>query len=392
MLETQTNRIALPSSKHGLVLLGALWAAAVMSHVANTYFGGVMYTIPEVFKICFFTALLVIVLTSNGRLQATSALFVVMACVMAIHALLQMSRGFGFAGQGPIWQPATPVRPACWRSIFFGIFSDPNDLAQILACAMPFAFALTQRLGILSFALASGVVYFLWRGFETTHSRGGMIALSAMAVLGLLLLLPKRWQPWLAAAGAALALVLCATKGGALLDMSSRERVVFWGYGNWAFKAHPVFGIGYGMFWQVGAGRPAHNAFVTCYTEMGLLGYVPWFALLQVGMVGTWRAFHALKGIADPGARYLRRFSYTAMAATAGFAASAYFLSRTLVFPFMFLMALLGAVPEIAQRYLPADHPPLVNWRRDVLIWGTAGAVFSIAYTYWTILMLNRFA
>ncbi|MBM4149262.1 MAG: O-antigen ligase family protein [Lentisphaerae bacterium] len=392
MLESQANRIRFPSSNHSIVLLGMLWFAAIMSHVVNGYFAGVQFAMREVFKVCFFSVLLVVVLDRESRLRVVGSMFVVMACMMALHAILQIRRGYGFAGLPPFWQPPSETRAGCWRSLFFGIFGDPNDLAQILATAMPFVFAIPRRMSFFPFLLCAAVVWFLWMGFETTHSRGGMIAVTVIAVTCILLKLPRSWQPWLLAAGAGLVLVLCGTKGGALLDMSARERVIFWGYGNWAFKAKPIFGIGYEMFWQVGAGRPAHNAFVTCYTEMGLFGYIPWFALLQGGMVGSWRSYHALNGVTDPAAVYLRRFTYAAMAAAAGFLGSAYFLSRTFVFPLFFMVAIMAAIPEVAAKHLPADHPPLLDWRRDVLVMGSAGAVSSIAYVYFSIIMLNRFA
>jgi len=103
------------------------------------------------------------------------------------------------------------------------------------------------------------------------------------------LVLPVRWLPYAGALALAGYLVLCAMGGSVLLDQSARERVVFWGYGNMAFKHNPIFGIGYGMFTELYEDRAAHNAFVTCYTDLGLFGYWFWFNLLQLGMLGTWR-------------------------------------------------------------------------------------------------------
>jgi O-antigen ligase len=227
-------------------------------------------------------------------------------------------------------------------------------------------------------------------GLLTTHSRGGTVALIAVGGLLVFLRLPIRWMPWLAALGLLGFLVACSRGGAGMLDASARERVVFWGYANWAFKQNPIFGIGYGMFWQISEDRAAHNAFVHCYTEMGLVGYWFWFNLLLLGVIGCWRTRMAVRKPRTPEQRHLRRLAGMGLASMAGFSAGAYFLSRTFVFPFFFLFALLNAVPLIARNLLPSDHPPLIDTRRDVLVYGTIATLASVVYIYVSILLLNR--
>jgi O-antigen ligase len=202
--------------------------------------------------------------------------------------------------------------------------------------------------------------------------------------------LPQKKFPIFFGIGLMAALALCPFSGN-VLDQSAHDRVMFWGLANAAFKSNPVFGLGYDMFWMVTpAGKALHNAFVKCYTELGLLGYYFWFGLILLGILGAWRARMALTNIRDPNARWLRRLAGQTIVAMMGFCGSAYFLSRTFVFPLFFLASMLGAMPLIAKRYLPDDHPPLLKPKRDAFWLGSVGAVGSVIYIYISIILLNK--
>ncbi len=366
-----------------------LWVASIMSHVAHFYFKGMMDTIPETFKLCFFTLLLLAVIDRTGRARMVVILLVAAAVMMSVHALMQQKYGYGFGGQEPMWDFNRSTGELYRRSLFVGIFSDPNDLAQYLAAMIPLTFAVPRRMNLLWLAVCCGLSWLMYQAVLATGSRGGLVALSAAAGCMVFLVLPVKWLPYAGALALAGYLVLCAIGGSVLLDQSARERVVFWGYGNMAFKHNPIFGIGYGMFTELYEDRAAHNAFVTCYTELGLFGYWFWFNLLQLGMVGTWRTRMALRRPRTGEQAYLRRLAGVSVASLAGFAAGGYFLSRAFIFPFFFLFGLLNTIPLIAQRLLPEEHELLIK-PRDVWVSGTIGTLFSVLYVYWTILILNK--
>jgi O-antigen ligase len=143
------------------------------------------------------------------------------------------------------------------------------------------------------------------------------------------------------------------------------------------------------MFWQIASDRAAHNAFVSCYTEMGIIGYWFWFGLLSLGVLGCWRARAALANPRTADEAFMRRFAGLSIVAVFGFCASAYFLSRAWVYPLFFLTALLNAVPPIAEDLRP-ECRPLIRIKRDVFVTNTLGSVGSVAYIYVSILLLNR--
>lgn len=368
-----------------------LWLASILSQVAHFYFQGLMDTVPATFRPCFFLILLCVVLQTPRRARLMVWVFVISAVIMAVHAFMQRKTGAGYIGQVPIYQQDEFTGAIKIRSLFFGIFEDPNDLAQILVSIMPLVFALPFRMNFFIFALCAGLAGFLYRASTFTESRGGLIAIVAVAATLVFIRLPARWLPYAAALGLIGGLVLCATVGGQMMDESARERVALWGDANYAFKHNPVFGMGYGMIEEATeTSRPVHNAYVSCYGEMGLIGYWFWFSLLQMGVIGCWRSLVALRRTRTQAQAYLKRLAGMTLASLVGFAASAYFLSRTFVFPLFMLFALSNMVPVLVQRALPEEHPPLINVRKDLFVYCTIGTLLSVVYIYISIIIFNK--
>jgi hypothetical protein len=374
-----------------VMLAVGLWVASIMSHVSHTYFQGILNTYQETFKISLLLVLLSVVINTINRARGVMLMFILAAVVMSVHAILQANTGVGFGGGRPLiwWHPVK----AEWvlQTQFFGIFSDPNDLGQILLTAIPFVFAYPKRLNPVSLLMVGGVVWVIAMALLTTKSRGSMVGVIAMLACMLFMKLPARWLPYVAGLGLIGGLAMCAFGGAALLDESARERVVFWGDANRAFKANPLFGVGYNMFSEITEkSRAGHNAYVVCYTELGFFGYWFWFNLLVLGLIGCWRTRMAFRRPRTGTQVYLKRLAGLSIAAAAGFFTSSYFISRAYVYPCFFMFGLLNAIPVIAQRYLPDDYPPLINLRKDVLLTGTIAVGASIIYVYLTVLILNR--
>jgi len=347
----------------------------------------------EPLKICFFTLLLLCVIDTPAKLRHVARLFVLMAVVMTIHALMQQKLGYGFAGHRPMAERLIDGSIQ-WRSWFFGIFEDPNEMAQMIVSSMPFAFVMFRKSNFFTFALGCGICYFLWLGVESAHSRGAMIGLAALGCMLLVMKAPSRWMTKLLPLGLVGALVACPFAGKAL-DMSAHERIIFWGLGNQAFKSSIVnmlTGLGYGMFWTVTKkGRAAHNAFVNCYVELGYIGYCFWFGLIVLGVLGAWRVRCELnRHSIDSEERFLWSYAGYVVSALVAFCGSSYFLSRTFIYPFFFLMALAGVTPVIAERMKGDECPPLTMGSRDALILSAGGGAASIIYIYISIILMNR--
>ena len=390
LLEADQGRIKFPKRLPQVFLLGGLWLAAILSHVVHTYFAGMIETIPEVFKLCFFTLLLLCVLDRPSRLRWAARLLVGMSLFMAVHAVLQSERGYGFGPVRPFFVPAYGNKPAEYRTLFYGIFEDSNDLAQTLAISIPLSFIMFRGKKVLSLLVGLACSVVLYLGIETTGSDGGMVALLGVGGVMIIMLLPPRWMPWLLGIGVLGGLAMCPF-AGPMLDESAHDRVVFWGFANEAFLRNPLFGVGYNMFGEVAGGKAAHNAFVECYTEVGIVGYGFWFSLILLGVIGCLRVRKLLaRPEANTEQAWLYRFSGMAMAAMIGMMASSYFLSRAFHFPTFFLIALLAVVPRLAERYVPGHAELLLRWDARTFVLLAAAAIGSVVYVYISIVLLNR--
>jgi len=393
LVEVNEGKIHFPKTPAVKLAVG-LWFATLMSHIAHTYFQGLLNTYQETFKISFFLILLMVVLTTISRARMVVVVFVMAAILMSVHALMQWNTGIGFAGSEPLVWFNGKTEKLITQTLFFGIFSDPNDMGQFLGLAIPFVFAIPRRLNAVSFLTAAGVVWLVSEALLTTQSRGSLVGVAATVACMLFLFMPVKWFPYLVTAGLVAGLVLCAVLGPSLLDESARDRVVFWGFANRYFISGPIrmlFGGGYNMFPEIiQMDRAAHNAFVCCYSELGLFGYWFWFNLLTLGVIGCWRTRIAFRHPRNGSQAYLKRLSGLSIAAVVGFSASSYFLSRAYVYPYFLLFGLTNAIPLIATQYLPEDRPPLLNFRKDVLMTGTIATLGSILYIYASVLLLNR--
>lgn len=269
--------------------------------------------------------------------------------------------------------------------------NDPNDFAQLLICWLPLLWLWRdpdRRVwNLLLVYLPAGV---LCAGLYLTHSRGGMLA------LGLVIFLTVRNR-----LGAALSAVsvgfmgvgmmaLNFTGGREISSEAGADRMEAWAAGLAFVKRSPLLGIGYGRFKEEFE-RTAHNSFVLCISEIGLVGYLCWLALIVAAIMGArWALQQEVQAsateetsVSAPGniefpwdvveppsadeslAEYygcIKLFIHSLV----GFLAAAWFLSRAYVLTLYLLLGLMTALTLLIQR---------VAQREDTL------PVFSIVKT-----------
>lgn len=274
--------------------------------------------------------------------------------------------------------------------------NDPNDFAQLLVCLLPLLWLWRdpdRRMWNLLFVYFPAGV--LCTGLYLTHSRGGMLA------LGLVIFLSVRKRLGTALSAVSIGfmgvgmMALNFTGGREISSGAGAERMDAWSTGLGFVKRSPLLGIGYGRFreeYEI----TAHNSFVLCISEIGLLGYLCWLALIVAAIMGArWALQHEVQAstaeeasVSAPGniefpwhvverpsagesvAEYYRCIKLF-IHSLAGFLAAAWFLSRAYVLTLYLLLGLMTALTLLIQRSVKwEDTLPVFSIVRTTLVSG----------------------
>lgn len=243
-----------------------------------------------------------------------------------------------------------------------GTLADPNDLAQALLSMAPFLLAFRRpgsrlRNALLVWAPLAAILY----GVGLTKSRGALIAILVLVFFALRHRLGRTLSMGLAAAAVMGLIGLGLTGGRSLsMDASSEGRVDAWAGGLQMLRGSPVWGVGFGEFGAVN-GLAAHNSFVNCFSETGLVGYFLWLLLIALTMTET--AALAKVDREDETGGDLARWGRAMFLSLVVFLTAAFFLSRTYSSVLFLLLGLGAALADIARRRdLIADPTPLTRW------------------------------
>ena len=258
-----------------------------------------------------------------------------------------------------------------------GFLADPNDLAQAFVSAIPLVFLLWRRRHVVRNAclvlLPVGVL--VW-GILLTRSRGALIALAVLPLAAAALRLSPRYRRPVMTGATLLAIPgFVALFGYAKADESAYSRLEAWSAGLLMLKSSPIWGVGSGLFTDHHE-RVAHNSYVQCFAETGLVGYFLWLGLVVV----TMQQLSVLAGSAKDAdwARWASALRLSMLA----FLLAALFLSRT-TSPLLFFLASLPAAligmaeregERVAFRGRWWLQTPLIEVASITLVWITARA------------------
>jgi putative inorganic carbon (HCO3(-)) transporter len=169
-----------------------------------------------------------------------------------------------------------------WRVRSVGFLADPNDFAQTLVCFLPVLFAFYKPRSLIRNVLllgppAAAFVYTIY----LTHSRGALLGLGAMFFFSIKRRIGPIFSAGLVVAVAAGAMALNFTGGRAYSanDESAGGRIDAWSEGLVMLSRYPVFGVGFQRFSDHHT-HTAHNTFVVCFGEVGIVGYWVWLGLI----------------------------------------------------------------------------------------------------------------
>lgn len=254
-----------------------LLAAIVLSHLSHGSLWGVRTSGLLFAKVLLYYLLLVAVVNTPVRLCRFLLWLIVFIAVLAGVAVAEYHGLVNLPTLTTLEEheedPETGELILVPRLRSTGIYNDPNDLSQILIAGVLLClYGLAEGRGVSRLACLPPLLLFAY-SLSLTRSRGGFLALLA----GLLALCQARfgWRKTLLLAGAGLPalFVLFAGRQTSLstAEGTGQDRIQLWSEGLGMFREAPLFGVGQGEYADR-AGLVAHNSFVHCYAELGLLG------------------------------------------------------------------------------------------------------------------------
>jgi O-antigen ligase len=270
------------SSIQTFLLLGFVGAIG-LSQVAHGWLGGALESWRAFLPSAAIFFFIVVNVTTIRRLKIVTLAAVASCLVVAVEGLCGYYAGYNgemFVLQNNIYSPQDEVIGQFARVRGAGFLSDPNDLAQILLIALPLVFIAWRRGRMVAnfFVVLVPAILLLWTTY-LTHSRGGLIALAAVALMAARKKLGTTASMVLAAVFIFGMLALDFTGGRGISAADGADRLEAWANGLEMFKSAPLFGIGFNNFTDLHE-ITAHNSFVLCLAELGLLGSTLWMALL----------------------------------------------------------------------------------------------------------------
>jgi len=369
------------------VKMGAAWViGAAASYLPIFWLTGMSEIFQEIGKIYIYFFLVILLARSERGYQ--TILWTLLGCTiwMAIHAILQQHTGFGFGNKPPSWRVRdSETGTGVWQARAFGTFDDPNDLCLLFIISIPLFYAEFRSASPpLLKGLALLAIPIVGYGVFCTNSRGGYVGIFAM-VIAYLMSRTKGMKRWLLLSLSVFTLTIIAPSrfsGGMFKD---QDRSILWGDGIQMFKSHPLFGVGFKEFPEIQSDhKVAHNTYVHVLATTGVVGYLPFFAMIYFTVLHLRRTLKLDTALLKTDQiRLAGLFS-----ACVGYFASIYFLSRQTTHLLYILLGLAGAkaigacrTPEMFTAVFTQTGK---DWR-NALLW----AFGSIGFMWVTIRIVN---
>lgn len=378
-------------------LLGMLTVCIALSQIANQWAGGALLAVADFSTAAMLMVLCLLNLTSLRKVKISCA--VIAGSVVALAALGTFSFHTGFMADELVLrqninadeesdvqhEEQEHVAPADDKSGRFflrvrslGFLNDPNDFAQTMVMVLPmlwWLYAPGRTLRNLVFVVAPGAL--LGYTIFLTQSRGALLGIA-----GLGLLISQRLLglfKTLVLASLLVASIGIVSFGGRELstkEQSAAQRVEAWQEGLTMLRRKPVLGIGYGNFTDQHY-LTAHNSFVLCFAELGLVGYFAWLGLIVLTYKGVAQALR----LAPPNSPEMK-LALVMRASLVAFLACSWFLSRTYS-PGLFVLLALCVASWFGVRQIHGGSPQAVaeaplRWTMTTMI----AMVVSIALVY----------
>jgi hypothetical protein len=261
------------------------------------------------------------------------------------------------------------------RIRYRGTLEDPNELALVIAVALPFAFAFVdRRRSVARIALAGASVVVIGLCTYFTQSRGGQLVF--LTVLAVYLVHRVGISRGVLAGGLlALPVLLLGGRSGASADASSMQRLEAWSVGLRLTTSSPILGVGFNQFVEHHP-LTAHSAYVLAAAELGLPGLIAWSAILYLSLK------IAVRVMRTEAAPVARTWALAMFSATAGMLVGIAFLSFAYKTALWTYVGLTGVLYQAVRRHDPGFRVEFGLRDLGIVVAADAGILLALtAYT-----------
>ncbi len=388
-----------------LVLLGSFMGAIALSQVMTGWSGGAISALITFSASALPFIVTVLIVTNMRRLRITCGVFVLCMVILSVAGIGAYHTGFmqqslvvadhGVGKDDNLDNVPADVIPAdddsgarLWRIHSMGFLSDPNDFSQALIMALPMLMAAWLRRRpfrnlVRIWVPCALLIYACY----LTHSRGAILGLGVVVLFGLMRKLGRVRAGLLLGMFALVAVVVGFTGGRGFSsgEESAGGRIAAWSEGLEMLRSNPLFGVGFGNFTE-NFYYTAHNSFVLCFAELGLVGYFFWIGMLVLVLKQLVEAARRAPEDSEE-----RRWAILLRLSLLGFLTCALFLSRTYQPTLYVLLALCISSWHCAEKTwidIPEQEPsPAVNWPAATI----RMVIFSIIVVYFIVRFQNAF-
>lgn len=411
-------------TSQALALVGLAIAVFLSVWLGRHWFGGGFKSFFDFLPNAFAYLLVCLNCNSKRKLQFLVLMLLLVCLVVIAHGFYDLQKGVAQNGaapervEGEEYEQGSTASPyllkqendsghTTYRLQGLGEINDPNDFGQLIVCLIPLIFIFWRpQKTIMNIPFVILPVCALLFGVFLTHSRGALVALTAVAIVSARRRIGTLPAVLLAAGLFTGAMALSFTGGRDISASAGEDRTALWGQGMQFLKTHPLFGVGYGHLWEFTEGNlTAHNSVVVCAAELGLFGLYFWSLFLFATMrdalaVASPRSVSEETSIEPEEARFpqpawkieaidraeVNRLGKLVVWSLTGFLVAGWFLSRAWTLTFFLLGGMAEAVFQMAlQRGMIAPRLPLAR----VLRFAGGLAILLVLLMYIVIRVLN---
>jgi hypothetical protein len=359
-------------------LMLGLIACIMISQITNGWTGGAIAAFVSFGPSFLMFFLTILNVNSWPKMRIVAGLLVILTLIATVQSIAGFH--FGYLGERLVIKQGVGEESETgeyasyiYRIKHLGFLNDPNDLGQAIVFVLPFLAAAWQSHRLTRNVLVILVpLLILIYGVYLTHSRGALLGMALVLFLPFRGRINKTWTAALIVLVVigVLALNVSGGREFSSKEQSAAERIDAWSQGIQMLRSAPGFGVGYGNFTEHNE-LTAHNSFVLCFAELGLIGYFFWLSLIAITLYGLWQSAKT-----DPEQCWPRVLLH----ASAGFLLCAWFLSRTYIPNLYLLLGLATAAVALASPAEEQETLPLFRWtaRAVVLELATIAAVYFI--------------